>query len=231
MNVKELLKIAGAPNNAMSRAALDNCLEAARVEVEHAKQEKEVPAALFGKLDKSIRQTLTLLERLQNYSAWRDICFGMYVSGAGTAVAVSTKDLFEGKLTLPRTPPPSTKAKWRDVPTLEADGTAIGINLIAALRDVHETIVRCAPKAKQGQPEKVDKAASVHFAKKFFDAYSRYKASTDPKNRFAEFCEHFYTAVNGRTVETDSLAWFIRAALKSPRGLRWKSQLHDLKKV
>ena len=224
MNVGELLKIAGAPNNARSQAALAKCLELARVECEHAKRAKEVPAALFKQLDRSIAKTLMLLESLEQYSGWRDICFGMYVSGDGTAVAVSAKELFDRKLALPRNPPPR-QGILKSCP----DGTHVGVNVRAALRDIHETIVRCTPKAKQGQPEKVDKAACVHFAKKFFVAYSRHKASTDPKNPFAEFCEHFYGAVNGKTVKTDSLAWVIRAALKNTQGLRWSTQLHDLK--
>ena len=221
MNIDELLKIAGAPNNARSRASLARCLEVARVECEHAKRAKEVPAALFKQLDKSITKTLVLLESLEKYSDWRGICFGTYVSGDGTAVAVSAKELFDGKLTLPRNPPPR-----QGIPCL--DGTHVGVNVRAALRDIHETIVRCTPKAKQGQPEKVDRAACVHFAKKFFVAYSPHRASTDSKNPFAEFCEHFYRTVNGKTVETDSLAWFIRAALTNTQRLRWSTKVHDI---
>src|SRR5262249_28003094 len=194
------------------------------VENEHAKRAKEVPAALFKQLHRSMTKTLMLLENLEEYSGWRDICFGMYVSSDGTAIAVSTKELFDGKLTLPRNPPPR-----QGIPKSGPDDMHVGVNVKAALRDIRETIERCAPKAKQGQPEKVDRAACVHFAKKFFVAYSRHKASTDPKNPFAEFCEHFYRAVHGKTVKTDSLAWFIRAALKNAQGLRWSTQLHDLK--
>src|SRR5262245_24728821 len=106
MNVGELLKIAGAPDNARSRADLAKCLQLAWVENEHAKRAKEVPAALFKQLHRSMTKTLMLLENLEEYSGWRDICFGMYVSSDGTAIAVSTKELFDGKLTLPRNPPP-----------------------------------------------------------------------------------------------------------------------------
>jgi hypothetical protein len=55
---------------------------------------------------------------------------------------------------------------------------------------------------------------------RFFAHHSRHKASTDPKSRFAEFCESFYCAVSGTAPHPGALAWHIRKELtkKTSRG-------------
>jgi len=209
VDLDELLKIAGAPNDARTRSRLDLNLQRARGHCRQSKDEKQTPTALFKQLDKSLTRTLILLQQLEEQPAWRDVCFRQFTSGDGMAVAVSPKELFDGKLTLPRTPPPPRKR----LPMLEANGTAIAINLRAVLVDIQREIVRRALKPRRGQPVKVDKSICVFYAKSFFDHHSRHKASTDPKSQFAEFCESFYSAVSGTAPQPGALAWHIRKEL------------------
>jgi len=213
----ELLKIAGARNDADTRSALELSLQLARGHCRLSKDEKQTPAAFFKQLDKSLTRTLILLQQLEEQPAWRDVCFRQLTSGDGMAVAVSPKELFDGKLTLPRIPPPPRER----LPKLKADGTAIAINLRAVLLDIQREIVLRALKPRRGQPIKVDKSICVFYAKSFFARHSRHKASTDPKSRFAEFCESFYsTAVSGTAPQPGTLAWHIRKELtkKTNRG-------------
>jgi hypothetical protein len=104
VDLDELLKIAGAPNDARTRSALELNLQLARGHCTLSKDEKQTPASLFKQLDKSLTRTLVLLQQLEKQPTWRDVCFRTYISGDGISVAVSPKELFEGKLTLPRTP-------------------------------------------------------------------------------------------------------------------------------
>jgi hypothetical protein len=209
VDLDELLKIAGVTNDSRARSALELNLKLARGHCELSNDKKQTPRALVNQLYKSITKTLALLQKLEKQPAWRDVCFREYVSGDGTAVAVSTRELFEGKLTLPRTPPPPRQHP----PTLEVDGTAIAINIRAVLADIQREIVRRALRPKRGQPEKVDKQACVFYARNFFAHHSRHKASTDPKSRFAEFCESFYSAITGTAPPPGALAWHIRKEL------------------
>lgn len=216
-DVDQLLKIAGAPNNADTRSALVLNLQLARGHCRLSKEEKQTPAALFKQLDKSLTRTQILLQQLQKQPAWNDVCFRDYISGDGIAVAVSAKELFEGKLRLPRTPPPP----WRlsdaplhlRLPHLEADGTLIAINILGVLADIQSEIVQRALKPKRGQPVKVDKSVCVFYARNFFVHHSRNKASTDPKSGFAEFSESFYGIVSGTPLQPGALAWHIRREL------------------
>jgi hypothetical protein len=208
-DLDELLKIAGAPNDARTRSKLELNLQLARGHCRLSKEERQTPAALFKQLDKSLTRTLILLQQLEKEPAWRDICFRDYISGEGMAVAVSAKEIFEGKLKLPRTPPSPRHRR----PTLEVDGTLIAINIRAALTDIQGEIVRRALRPKRGQPVKVDKSVCVFYARHFFVHHSRHKASTDPKSRFSEFCESFYSAVSATTPQPGALAWHIRQEL------------------
>jgi hypothetical protein len=216
VDLDELLKIAGAPNDARTRSALELNLHLARGHCELSKDEKQAPATLLKQLDKSLTRTLILLQQLERQPAWRDTCFRHYVSGDGTAVAVSTRELFDGKLTLPRTPPPPRQ--WP--PTLEAKGTAIAINIRGALADIQREIERRVLRPKRGQPEKVDKSVCVFYARNFFTHHSRHKASTDLKSRFAEFCESFYSAISGIDPQPGALTWHIRKELSKKTGRR-----------
>jgi len=209
VDLDELLKIAGAPNDARTRSMLDLNLQLARGHCRQSKDEKQTPTALFKQLDKSLARTLTLLQQLEKQPAWRDICFRQFTSGDGMAVAVSPKELFDGKLTLPRTPPPPRQHPR----TVEANGTTIAINIRGALADIQSEIVRRALRPKRGQPVKVDKSICVFYAKNFFAHHSRHKASTDPKSQFAEFCESFYSTISGTSPQPGALAWHIRKAL------------------
>jgi len=209
VDLDELLKIAGVTNDARARSALERDLERAKGHCRLSKEERQAPAVLFNQLHKSLTKTQVLLQKLEKQPAWRDVCFRTYVSGDGTAVAASTRELFDGKLTLPRTPPPSRQR----LPTLEANGTTIAINIRAALADIQSEIVRRALRPKRGQPVKVDKSICVFYAKNFFAHHSHHKASTDPKSRFAEFCESFYSAISGTAPRPGALAWHIRKEL------------------
>jgi hypothetical protein len=210
-NLDELLKIAGAPNNARTRASLELNLLLARGQCELLKERRQVPATLFKQLDRRITQTMTLLQELERYPAWRDVCFQTYVSGDGIAIATSPKEIFEGKLTLPRKLPPRPKR-----PKIGSNDTAITVNVRAALGDIHG-IVRPTLRRTRGQPKKDDKFVCVLCAEKFFDNYSRHKASTDPNNPFSAFCERFYDTVSGGTSEAGALAWHIRKTLAKKR--------------
>src|SRR5262249_40047138 len=174
VDLDELLKIAGAPNDARTRYILDLNLQLARGHFSQSKDEKQTPTALFKQLDKSLTKTLWLLKKLENQPAMRDVCFRTNISGDGTAVAVSARGLFEGKLTLPRSPPPP-RQQLLPLPKLEANGTAIAINIRGALGDIQSEIVRRALRPKRGQPEKVDKSICVFYARSFFDRYSSHR--------------------------------------------------------
>jgi hypothetical protein len=212
IDLDELLKIAGAPNNASTRSALGLVLQVAQGQVEE-KERKQPRPEFFKQLDKSIAKTLKLLQRAETYPDWRDICFRMYTSGDGIAVAVSPQELFEGKLTLPRKPPP--RKRW-PLPKLERDGRAIAVNVRAALDEIHGE-VRRAGQQTRGQPKKWDKSLCVDYAKNFFEKYSSHKLSTHPNSRFARFCESFYSAITGTIPETEALAWYIRESIKNPQ--------------
>jgi hypothetical protein len=139
----------------------------------------------------------------------------MYTSGDGIAVAVSPKELFEGKLTLPRNPPPR-KRGWA-APEVGPDGKAIMVNVRAALDDVQEEVRRAAEaRRKRGQPEKWDNSICVDYAIDFFKLFSPHRISAHANGRFAKFCEAFYGAVTGTIPETESLAWYIRARVRNP---------------
>jgi hypothetical protein len=75
VDLDELLKIAGASNDARTRSVLELNLQRARGHCTFLKDEKQTPAALFKQLDKSLTRTLTLLQQLEKQPAWRDICF------------------------------------------------------------------------------------------------------------------------------------------------------------
>jgi len=212
-DLDELLRIADAPNNARSHSKLDLLIQVARSQAKHSKESSQTPAALLNQLDKSISKTVLLLSKLEGYPRWQDVCGRIYTSGDGVAVAVSPKELFEGKLTLPRNPP-SNKRRW---PVLGSDGKTIMVNVRAALDDIQDE-VRRAPEAKRkrGQPEKWDGSVCVDYAIHFFELFSPHKVSTHPNGRFAKFCEAFYGAVTGTVPETESLAWYIRQRIKNP---------------
>jgi hypothetical protein len=201
--------MAGARNDVRTKSALELNLKLARGQCELSKDAKGTPATLLEHLDKSLTKTLVLLQKLEQQAAWRDLCFRFYVSGDGTAIAVSTRELFDGKLTFPRNPAPP-KHRW---PELEANGTAISINIRAALADIQREIRRRALKPTRGQPVKLDRSICVFYAKSFFARHSPHKPSTDPKSRFAEFCESFYGAVSGNSPQPGALAWHIRKEL------------------
>jgi hypothetical protein len=215
-DLDELLRIADAPSNARTRSQLDLSIQVARSQAEDSKETSRTPAALLNQLDKSITKTVCLLRKLEGYPKWRDICGRQYTSGDGIAVAVSPKELFEGKLTLPRNPPPR-KRGWLAVPELGPDGKAIMVNVRAALDDVQKEVRRAAePRRKRGQPEKWDKSVCIDYAINFFETFSRHKISAHPNGRFAKFCEAFYGAVTDTVPETESLAWYIRERIRNP---------------
>ncbi len=205
VELEELLKIAGAPIDARTRDSLEISLQLARAECALSGIDRAKPLELLRQIDKSLAKTLTLLQTLEKHDGWHDICFQIYVSGDGAAVAVSPKGLFEGNLRLPRNPP-SPKRRLR---TLEADGTLIAVNARALLLDIQDEINR-GVKPIKGQPPKADKAACVHYAENFFVHHSPHKVSTDPKSRFVEFCEYFYAAVVGAAAQPGAIAWHVR---------------------
>jgi hypothetical protein len=214
-DLDELLRIADAPNNARTRSKLDLTIQVARGSAEYSKEGSQTPAALLNQLDKSITKTVRLLRKLEGYPKWRDVCGRMYTSGDGIAVAVSPKELFEGKLTLPRNPPP--RKRGLSAPKLGVDGKAIMVNVRAVLDDVQEEVRRAAEaRRKRGQPEKWENSACVDYAMHFFELFSPHKLSAHPNGRFAKFCEAFYGAVTGTIPETESLAWYIRARIRNP---------------
>jgi len=215
-DLDELLRIAVVPNNTRTRRTLDLSIQWARGQAEDSKESSQTPAELLKQLNKSMTKTVRLLRKLEGYPKWRDVCAGMYISGDGIAVAVSPKELFEGKLTLPRNAPPR-KRGWRNVPELGLNGKAIMVNVRAALDDIQDEVRRAAEtKRKRGQPEKWDNSVCVDYAINFFELFSPHKISTHPNGRFAKFCEAFYGAVTGTIPETESLAWYIRERIKNP---------------
>jgi len=215
-DLDELLRIADAPNNARTRSKLDVSIQVARSQAENSKEGSRTPAGLLNQLDKSITKTVHLLRRLERYPKSRDVCGRQYTSGDGIAVAVSPKELFEGKLTLSRNPPPR-KRGWRDIPELRPDGKAIMVNVRAALDDVQKEVKRAAETGRtRGQPEKWDKSVCVDYAINFFETFSPHKITNYPSGRFAKFCEAFYSAVTGTIPETESLAWYIRERIRNP---------------
>jgi len=214
-DLDELLRIADAPNDARTRSMLDLSIQWARGQAEYAKESSQTPAALLNQLDKSITKTVRLLRKLEGYPRWRDVCGRQYTSGDGIAVAVSPKELFEGKLTLPRNPPPREPG-W-PVPKLGPDGKAIMLNVRAVLDDIRDEVRRAAEaKRKRGQPEKWDNSVCVDYAINFFELFSPRKISAHPNGRFAKFCEALYGAVTGTIPETESLAWYIRERIRNP---------------
>jgi hypothetical protein len=209
------LRIADAPNNARTRSKLDLYIQVARGQAKYSKESSQAPAALLNQLDKSMTKTVRLLRKLEGYPKWRDVCGRQYTSGDGIAVAVSPKELFEGKLTLPRNPPPK-KSGW-PAPELEPDGKAIMVNVRAVLDDIQDEVRRAAEaRRKRGQPEKWQNSVCVDYAIHFFELFSPHKISAHPNGRFANFCEAFYGAVTGTIPETESLAWYIRERIRNP---------------
>ena len=214
-DLDELLRIADVPSNARTRFKLDLSIQWTRGQAEDSKESSQTPAALLNQLDKSITKTVRLLRKLEGYPKWRDVCAAMYTSGDGLAVAVSPKELFEGKLTLPRNPSP--RKRGLSAPELGPDGKAIMVNVRATLDDIQDEIRRAAEsKRKRGQPEKWDSSMCVDYAINFFALFSPHKISAHPNGRFAKFCEAFYGAVTGTMPETESLAWYIRQRIKNP---------------
>jgi hypothetical protein len=214
-DLDELLRIAGAPNNARTRSMLDGIIQVARAQAKSSKESSQTPAALLKQLDKNMTKTVRLLRKLERYPRWRDVCARQYTSGDGIAVAVSPKELFEGKLTLPRNPPPK-KPGW-PVPELGPEGKAIMVNVRAVLDDIQDEVRRAAEaRRKRGQPEKWQNSVCVDYAIHFFELFSPHKISAHPNGRFANFCEAFYGAVTGTIPETESLAWYIRERIRNP---------------
>lgn len=214
-DLDELLRIAEAPNNARTRFKLDLSIQWARGHAKDSKESSQTPAALLNQLVKSITKTVSLLRKLEGYPKWQYISAGMYISGDGIAIAVSPKELFEGKLTLPRKPPP--RKRGLSASKLGPDGKPIMVNVRAALDDIQNEVRRAAEtKRKRGQPEKWDSSACVDYAINFFELFSPHKISTHPNGRFAKFCEAFYGVVTGTIPETESLAWYIRERIRNP---------------
>lgn len=187
----ELLKIAGVPNNAHTRSELRNNLEIAGAECDWRRHEKQVSADFLHQLDKNITTTLVLLQKLAKNPTWRDICFEMYVSGDGTAVAVSPKEVFQGKLTLPRKPPPRRHPLKPTQPT----DTIIAVNVHAALSDIHAAILTRASKVKQNEDSrKKPKNLSVCFTQKtFLTDFQLIKQATTQKTH-SPSSANFFTA-------------------------------------
>jgi hypothetical protein len=215
VDLDELLKIADAPSNAHTRSGLDLIIQWARGQTESSIESTQTPAALLKQVDKSITKTVRLLRKLERYPKWREVWCRQYISGYGIAVAVSPKELFEGKLRLPRTPPPIKRGlPW---PELGPDGKAIMVNVRAVLDGVQDEVRRAAEAMrKRGQPEKWQKSVCIDYATHFFELFSTHKITNHPNGRFAQFCEAFYGAVTGTVPETESLAWYIRERIRSP---------------
>jgi hypothetical protein len=207
--IDHLLDLAGAPNDADARSALDLVLQLARTEIEQRERKQPRPE-LLKQLDNSIAKTLKLLQRVEAYPDWRDVCFRQFTSGDGIAVATSPRELFEGELRLPRRP-------WskKRISELGPDGRAIAVNLWAVLDEFHGE-VRPAGKRMRGQPKKWDRSFCVDYAKNFFENYSPHRLSVHPNGRFAKFCESFYSAIIDTVPETEALAWYIRESIKHP---------------
>jgi hypothetical protein len=207
--IDSLLKVADA-NAPGARAELEQTLEIVWALAFALKSRKQPPADLFKQIKNHLRQTITLLERLEKHADWREVCYESYIAGAGIAEAVTTRELFEKGIALPWHP----KIDHYDIPTLPADGRLVAVNVKEVLRCVGFKIERQRKKSTRGGQPKNDQAAIVDYAKQFFIRHSPHRPSTNPDGKFAQFCELFFRAASGTTVKTGGLDWHIREALK-----------------
>jgi hypothetical protein len=207
--IDSLLKVADA-HAPGARAELEQTLEIAWALAFTLKSRERPPVDLFKQIQNHLRQTIALLERLEKHADWSGVCFERYIAGAGIAEAVTTRELFEKGIALPRHP----KIDHYDIPTLPADGRLVAVNVKEVLRRVGFKIERQREKSTRGGQPKKDHADSVSYAKQFFVRHSPHRPSTNPDGKFAQFCELFFRAVSGTTMKTGGLDWHIREALK-----------------
>jgi hypothetical protein len=209
--IDSLLKVADA-HAPGARAELEQTLEIAWGHDFVVRRRKQPPTELFKQIQNHLRQTITLLERLEKHADWSGVCFECYVAGGGIAEVATTRELFEkGGIELPRHP----KIEHYGTPqVLPADGREVAVNVKEVLRNIGAKIERRREKSKRGGQRKEDYATSVSYAKQFFVRHSPHRPSTNPDGKFAQFCELFFRAVSGTTVKTGGLDWHIREALK-----------------
>jgi len=207
-SIDSLLKVADA-HAPGARAELEQTLEIAWAPALTSKSREQPPADLFKQTQNHLRQTIKLLERLEKYAAWGEVCCEYYVAGAGIAEVATTRELFEkGGIEPPRHP------KHYAIQELPADGRMVAVNVKEVLRSIGSKIERRQEKSTRGGQPKKDQADSVSYAKQFFVRHSPHRPSTNPTGKFAQFCELFFGAISGTTVKTGGLDWHIREALK-----------------
>jgi hypothetical protein len=207
--IDSLLKVADA-HAPGARVELEQALEIAWSVPSTLKSREKPPADLFKQTRNHLRQTITLLERLEKYADWRGVCCEYYVAGAGIAEVATTRELFEKGIELPRHP----KIEHNALPKLPANGRMVAVNVKEVLRSIGSKIERRREKSTRGGQQKKDQAERIYYAKQFFDRHSPHGPSTNPDGKFAQFCELFFCAVSGTTVKTGGLDWRIREALK-----------------
>jgi hypothetical protein len=202
--INRLLRLANATDDHRARTALARSLERAQAIIDQARIERErVPPGLFEQLRNHLRQTVALLERLEEYQSWKDVSFEDYAAGNGIAVAITTREF-------------DINVAHKQPQSFPADGSLVTINVKEALRNVKYKI-SCRRRVAHGQPKKTDKSGSVFYAKNFFGHYSPYPLRATPKGKFTEFCALFYRAAGGGAIRPGELSWHIRKALKEKR--------------
>jgi hypothetical protein len=208
--IDSLLKVADA-HAPGARAELEQTLEIVWALAFALKSRKQPPTDLFKQIKNHLRQTITLLGRLEKHADWSGVCFECYIAGAGIAEVATTRELFEKGIELPRHP----KIEHYGIPfDLPAYGREVAVNVKEVLRNIGAKIERQRKKSTRGGQPKNDQAAIVGYAKQFFVRHSPHRPSTNPDGKFAQFCKLFFRAVTGTTVKAGGLDWRIREALK-----------------
>ena len=220
--IDELLDLGGIQKSSETRNRL-------REELERAgdwyawKGQKQASSVLFKQLDASIRKTLTLIGRLQEYPDTRDFGFEMHPIGTGIADAATGREMIEGRsIRISRRP-------WiaeNKIPNTAPEHLIIGINTENLLRALQASADKARRKGR-GQPKREDKLSVVFYADAFFRTHSLVKPSTDEDSPFRHFAERFFKAATGLDAAEGSLDWQIRQVLTNKRVREKQRKKHD----